>query len=155
MPNTSEALIGPAAADSMTDQEKAKLCDALLRSLADPETVLVGMMRGYIAKLSARGIANVFGEVVNCPDGQILEIARLRAELQEVRKNVSPDLRNRCVELLNLQNTGVLCGTALKAFAASRSYAGELGALSIAAAETAREAYEVIAAGCPAIGKEA
>lgn len=67
-------------------------CDALhaeaeaLRSgLRDPEAVLVGMLRGDIAKLSPRGIAKIYGQVLNGEDAQHVEIARLRTELESAR----------------------------------------------------------------------
>jgi hypothetical protein len=59
--------------------------EALRKGLRDPEAVLVGMLRGDIAKLSARGIAKAYGEVLNGEDAQHVEIARLRSEVEALR----------------------------------------------------------------------
>lgn len=52
-------------------------------ALQDPEVVLVNMLRGNIAKLSARSISKLYGDVINGDEAQLAEIARLRALLAE------------------------------------------------------------------------
>lgn len=59
--------------------------EALVAGLLDPESVLVNMLRGNIAKLSPRGVCKVYGQVLNGEDAQHVEIARLRAELEAAR----------------------------------------------------------------------
>lgn len=52
-------------------------------ALQDPEVVLVNMLRGSIAKPSARSIGKLYGGVINGDEAQLVEIARLRAALAE------------------------------------------------------------------------
>lgn len=59
--------------------------EALVAGLLDPESVLVNMLRGNIAKLSPRGVCKVYGQVLNGEDAHHVEIARLRAELEAAR----------------------------------------------------------------------
>ncbi|MBN7822490.1 hypothetical protein [Bowmanella yangjiangensis] len=59
--------------------------EALVAGLLDPESVLVNMLRGNIAKLSPRGVCKVYGQVLNGEDAQHVGIARLRAELEAAR----------------------------------------------------------------------
>ena len=59
---------------------------------------------------------------------------------------VTPDeLKARCAEILQWQKTGILTGNALRNFAAEK-YPGDAHALQMAEADTAREAYRVLAA---------
>lgn len=57
---------------------------ALRSAIADPEAVLTNMMRGTIAKPSLRSMLTLFGEVFNTEDAANIEIATLRARLQEL-----------------------------------------------------------------------
>lgn len=50
-----------------------------------PEVVLVGMLQGHIAKLSVRSFLKTHGEVLNGDEAQLLEIARLREELNVLK----------------------------------------------------------------------
>lgn len=59
---------------------------------------------------------------------------------------VPEDLRARCAEILNWQKTGVLAGDCLRRHAAKSRYAGDHNELQIAEAETAREAFALLAA---------
>lgn len=52
--------------------------------LKDPEAVLANMLRGIIAVPSVRSWSKLFGEVLNDEEQRLLEIARLRAEVQGV-----------------------------------------------------------------------
>lgn len=54
-----------------------------VNALQDPEVVLVNMLRGFIAKPSARSISKLYGDVINGDEAQLAEIARLRALLAE------------------------------------------------------------------------
>lgn len=61
--------------------DRTKLCAAI----SDPEAVFVNMKRGTIAKPSLRSMIDLYGEVVNGDEAQLLEIARLRAEVEALR----------------------------------------------------------------------
>ena len=62
------------------------------------------------------------------------------------------DLKQRCIEILDWQRTGVLGNGALQAFA-DRQYPNNHHALHLAEAQTAREAYHLIAT-APAVQQE-
>lgn len=55
--------------------------DQLRAALSDPEAVFVNMKRGTIAKPSLRSMIDLYGEVVNGDEAQLLEIAKLREEV--------------------------------------------------------------------------
>lgn len=60
---------------------------------------------------------------------------------------VVPDnLYERCAEILNWRKTGILTGNFLRSYAAGKRYAGYHSELQIAEHDTAREAYELLAA---------
>ena len=71
---------GEASIDLRRDLEGLR---AQVDALQDPEVVLVNMLRGNIAKLSARSISKLYGDVINGDEAQLAEIARLRALLAE------------------------------------------------------------------------
>lgn len=71
---------GEASIDLHRDLEGLR---AQVDALQDPEVVLVNMLRGNIAKLSARSISKLYGDVINGDEAQLVEIARLRALLGE------------------------------------------------------------------------
>lgn len=54
-------------------------------AIADPDQVFVNMKTGAIAKPSLRSMVDLYGEVVNGDEAQLLEIARLRAENEALR----------------------------------------------------------------------
>lgn len=81
-----------ASAHKVHDVPLCRLSDAkraiaeLRESLADPEAVLVNMMRGTIARPSVRALSKLFGDVINDEDLRLLEIADLREECERLRK---------------------------------------------------------------------
>lgn len=62
--------------------------DALRAAISDPESVFVNMKRGTIAKPSMRSMIDLYGEVVNGDEAQLLEIAKLRAEVERLNLHV-------------------------------------------------------------------
>jgi len=56
-------------------------------AISRPETVFIGMKRGTIAKPSLRSMIDLYGEVPNGEEQQLLEIAQLRAEVEALRKD--------------------------------------------------------------------
>lgn len=56
-------------------------------AISRPETVFIGMKRGTIAKPSLRSMIDLYGDVPNGEEQQLLEIARLRAEVEALRKD--------------------------------------------------------------------
>lgn len=70
------------------------------------------------------------------------------AKAEEAQKQpilaASDDLRSRCAEILKWQKTGILDGGCLREYAKAK-YPGEAHALQLAEAQTAREAYHLIA----------
>lgn len=63
-------------------EENNRAMIASIASLADPEVVLVNMMRGTIAIPSVRALSKLFGDVINDEDARLLQIAHLREELE-------------------------------------------------------------------------
>lgn len=61
--------------------------DQLRAVIGNPETVFLNMKRGTIAKPSLRCMIDLYGEVVNGDEAQLLEIAKLRAEVEALRKD--------------------------------------------------------------------
>lgn len=57
-------------------------------ALSNPESVFINMKTGAIAKPTLRSMVDLYGEVVNGDDAQLLEIARLRAENQILHDQV-------------------------------------------------------------------
>jgi hypothetical protein len=72
----------------------------------------------------------------------------LRAALaqQPAPVTVPDDLRARCAEIIGWQKSGVLTGDALRGYARAQWYADEHNSLQMAEADTARQAYALIAA---------
>lgn len=65
------------------DQLRTQL-DRAQTGLNDPLTVFVNMKRGVIAKPSLRNLLDLYGEVPNGEEAQLLEIAKLRADIEEL-----------------------------------------------------------------------
>lgn len=65
----------------------------LRAAISDPESVFVNMKRGTIAKPSLRSMLDLYGEVVNGDEAQLLEIGKLRAEVEMLRSD-----RKACLE---------------------------------------------------------
>lgn len=87
------------AALSSVIADRTHLCAAI----SDPAAVFVNMKRGTIAKPSLRSMIDLYGEVVNGEDAQLLEIARLRADrdrLQEEKEALESQERYREQERL-------------------------------------------------------
>lgn len=63
--------------------------DALRAAISDPESVFVNMKRGTIAKPSMRSMIDLYGEVVNGDEAQLLEIAKLRAEVERLQRELA------------------------------------------------------------------
>jgi hypothetical protein len=53
--------------------------------LIDPEQVFINMKAGSIAKPTLRSMIDLYGEVVNGDDAQLLEIGKLRAEIERLK----------------------------------------------------------------------
>lgn len=62
-----------------------KESESIHKVIADPRLVFENMKAGSIAKISLRSAIDLHGEVINGDDAQQLEIARLRAEVEELR----------------------------------------------------------------------
>lgn len=61
--------------------------DQLKAAIATPESVFINLKAGKIPKPSLRSMIDLYGEVVNGEDAQLLEIAKLRAENEALRKD--------------------------------------------------------------------
>ncbi|MGE8452806.1 MAG: hypothetical protein ACN6OP_19730, partial [Pseudomonadales bacterium] len=59
--------------------------DQLKAAIETPESVFLQMKAGSIPKPTIRSMVDLYGEVVNGDEAQLLEIARLRAELGELK----------------------------------------------------------------------
>jgi hypothetical protein len=59
---------------------------ALKAAISTPEAVFINMKAGTIPKPSLRSMVDLYGEVINGEDAQLLEIARLRAEIEDLRR---------------------------------------------------------------------
>lgn len=70
------------AAGAQSDREQR---DQLKAAISSPEAVYLNMKSGAITKPTLRSMADLYGEVVNGEDAQLLEIARLRAENEALR----------------------------------------------------------------------
>lgn len=84
------------SAELAATQETCKLQAQWIDALQDPEVVLVGMLRGSIAKLSVRSFVKTHGEVINTEEAQLLEIAKLREQVVLLR-----DRKNSIAHLLH------------------------------------------------------
>lgn len=67
------------------------------------------------------------------------------AEAGHTQFGITLDLQERCAEILRWRKSGVLTGDALRSYAKGKHYAQEDDALQMAEADTAREAFAVIA----------
>ncbi|HEK2618699.1 TPA: hypothetical protein ACKPZN_003841 [Pseudomonas aeruginosa] len=79
--------------------------------------------------------------------GMEMEIEELRAELAELRARVvvvPDDLLQRCREILEWQETGILKGDALRSYCQSKIWGRDPSALRMGEGETAQEAYRFI-----------
>lgn len=83
--------------------------DKLRAAISDPEAVHVNMKRGTIAKPSLRSMIDLYGEVVNGEDAQLLEIARLRAEVEALRPDAELYRRLRDLPDDQVGTAGVPC----------------------------------------------
>lgn len=63
--------------------------DQLRTAIADPESVFANMKRGTIAKPGLRSMIDLYGEVPNGDETQLLEIAQLRAEVEQLRQQAA------------------------------------------------------------------
>ena len=54
-------------------------------AISDPNTVFTNMKAGKIAKPTLRNMVDLYGDVLNGDEAQLLEIARLRAECEGLR----------------------------------------------------------------------
>ncbi|MDH0639074.1 hypothetical protein N5D52_19240 [Pseudomonas sp. GD03860] len=59
--------------------------DQLKAAISSPDAVYLNMKSGAITKPTLRSMVDLYGEVVNGEDAQLLEIARLRAENEALR----------------------------------------------------------------------
>lgn len=59
--------------------------DQLQAAIATPESVFINLKAGKIPKPSLRSMIDLYGEVVNGEDAQLLEIAKLRAERDQLK----------------------------------------------------------------------
>lgn len=59
--------------------------DQLQAAIATPESVFINLKAGKIPKPSLRSMIDLYGEVVNGEDAQLLEIAKLRAESDQLK----------------------------------------------------------------------
>lgn len=62
--------------------------DQLRAAISDPESVFVNMKRGTIAKPGLRSMIDLYGEVPNCDETQLLEITQLRAEVERLQSEM-------------------------------------------------------------------
>lgn len=60
--------------------------DQFQAAIATPESVFINLKAGKIPKPSLRSMIDLYGEVLNGEDAQLLEIAKLRAENERLRK---------------------------------------------------------------------
>lgn len=63
--------------------------DQIRAAIADPESVFVNMKRGTIAKPSLRSMIDLYGEVTNVDEAQLMEIAQLRADVERLRQQAA------------------------------------------------------------------
>ena len=61
--------------------------DRLKSAIRDPESVFINMKAGKIAKPTLRSMVDLYGEVINGEDALLLELARLRGEIEEMKKD--------------------------------------------------------------------
>lgn len=61
--------------------------DQLKAAIATPESVFANLKAGKIPRPSLRSMVDLYGEVVNGEDAQLLEIAKLRAENEALRED--------------------------------------------------------------------
>lgn len=132
----------------MIDNSKGKTVNpAIVEHMAMENEKLRGLLR-----LATDRWESWASEIINTTpeyESELAEIARIRAALSQQADPVEPtlaqnDLRSRCAEILEWQNTGVLPGDALRAFAASQPYAADRNHLQMAEADTARQAYRFV-----------
>ncbi|WP_443190964.1 hypothetical protein [Pseudomonas indica] len=64
--------------------------DQLRAAINDPEIVFINMKAGTIARPTLRSMIDLYGEVVNGDEAQLLEIARLRADVEAMRQASAP-----------------------------------------------------------------
>jgi DNA segregation ATPase FtsK/SpoIIIE-like protein len=58
--------------------------DQLRAAISTPESVFVNMKAGKIAKPALRSMLDLYGEVTNSDEAQLLEISRLKAEVERL-----------------------------------------------------------------------
>jgi hypothetical protein len=91
--NPDMPLTGPQLLMVMSDMvSMVEKSVAIEKAVTDPELMFVNMKSGRFAKISLRSAIDLHGEVINGDDSQQLEIARLRAELAELRNEKSKKL---------------------------------------------------------------
>lgn len=85
-------LVGMVRAARIARDTRAQACldaikerDKLRAAISDAEAVFVNMKRGTIAKPSLRSMIDLYGEVVNGDEAQLLEIGKLRAQVETLR----------------------------------------------------------------------
>lgn len=61
--------------------------DQFQAAIATPESVFINLKAGKIPKPSLRSMIDLYGEVINGEDAQLLEIAKLRVENEALRKD--------------------------------------------------------------------
>ncbi len=61
------------------------LADQFQAAIATPESVFINLKAGKIPKPSLRSMIDLYGEVLNGEDAQLLEIAKLRVESEHLR----------------------------------------------------------------------
>lgn len=74
--------------EASKDEEALRNALATMDTLSkDPEAVLVNLMRGSLARPSARALSKLFGDVINGEEAQLMEIARLREENAALKRD--------------------------------------------------------------------
>lgn len=72
-------------------------------SLDDPEAVFTNMKAGKIAKPSIRSMVDLYGEVLNGDEAQLLEIAKLRGEVERLGEEYDKAWRHDLNDKSNVQ----------------------------------------------------
>ena len=76
-----DGVLGPVEDFEALAAERDRLKDAI----ATPESVFINLKAGKIPKPSLRSMIDLYGEVINGEDAQLLEIAKLRAERDQLK----------------------------------------------------------------------
>ena len=79
-----DGVLGPVEDFEALAAERDQLKDAI----ATPESVFINLKAGKIPKPSLRSMIDLHGEVINGEDAQLLDIAKLRAENEALRKEL-------------------------------------------------------------------